>query len=138
MDKEERYKLAYSCKDKGYTCCQCVVTGVSDLLDVDRVTLFKIAEGFGGGIGGLEEVCGVISAMTMVAGIVNSTGSFENNTSKESTIELTKDLAMEFRNKYHTIYCRDIRGTITGEPLADCDECIKDGMDIIIEKFNLL
>lgn len=139
MKIEKRIEKAMSGKEKGYTCCQCVIMAIADLLDVDEISLFKISEGFGGGVGGLEEICGVVSAMAMAAGLVTSSGNLEQNTSKVQTIELTKELAMEFKELNKTVICRELRGTITGVPIRDCDDCIQDGVRILTKtlyKFN--
>ena len=134
MDIQERKEKAKSGKEKEYTCSQCVISAVADLLDADEVTLLKISHCFGGGIGGLEEVCGVVSAMTMAAGLVCSNADLEGNPSKMEVVEIAKELALEFRERNKTIICREIRGTISGKPMADCDECILDGVEILMDK----
>lgn len=131
MEMEKRIEKAMKGKEKGYTCCQCVVMAISDLIDIDETIIFKIAEGFGGGVGGLQEICGVVSAMAMTAGLVNSSGGIEQNTSKDQTIELTKEWAKEFIEINKTVICRELRGTITGIAISDCDDCIKDGVRIL-------
>lgn len=134
MNVEARIERSKSCKDKGYTCCQTVIMGVADLLEIKDTDIFKCAEGFGGGVGGLGEVCGVVSAMTMVAGLINGSGDLENNTSKMDTIELVEKLALEFKEKHGSLLCRDIRNE-EGNSHEECDKCIQDGIATLIEKF---
>lgn len=135
MNLQERINWAMQGKDKGYTCCQCVVCAFFDLLDTDTVDMFKMAEGFGGGVGGLMEICGVVSAMTMMTGLQLSSGSLEENTSKEDSICVTGRLANEFKEISGSLLCRELRGVDTGEPLRDCDLCIQDGIRIIAKEF---
>ncbi len=135
MNVEARIEKSKNCKDKGYTCCQTVIMGVADLLEIKDTDIFKCAEGFGGGVGGLGEVCGVVSAMTMVAGLINGSGDLENNTSKMDTIELVEKLALEFKEKHGSLLCRDIRNEDAGSTHEECDKCIQDGIATLIEKF---
>ncbi|SHJ14616.1 C-GCAxxG-C-C family protein [Parasporobacterium paucivorans] len=135
MDIQKRIDIAMGGRGKGYACSQCVVCAFSDLLDTDEKDLFKMAEGFGGGVGGLMEVCGVVCAMAMIAGLMTSGGNIENNTTKVQTIDLTRKLAMEFKDRNGTIICRELRGEDTGTPIRDCDLCIQDGIRIIAKHF---
>ena len=58
----------------GYNCCQAVLLTFCDELGVDPVTAFKIGEGFGLGMGGMENTCGALSGAIMLAGLKNSDG----------------------------------------------------------------
>ena len=55
---------------KGYNCTQSVVLAFSDLIDIDRDTLMKLSCSFGGGMARLREVCGSVSGMFIVAGLL--------------------------------------------------------------------
>jgi C_GCAxxG_C_C family probable redox protein len=70
---------------------------VSDLLDIDSRDLFRISEAFGGGVGGMGEICGAVSAMAMAAGLVNCSGDMENNISKMETIDIVNEMGMKFK-----------------------------------------
>ena len=137
MNVKTRIENSKNCKDKGYTCCQTVIMGVADLLEVNQKDLFKCAEGFGGGVGGLGEVCGVVSAMTMVAGLINGSGDLENNVSKMYTIELVQELALEFKEKHGSLLCRDIRNEDDESSHEKCDMCIQDGIATLVNRFFL-
>ena len=54
----------------GYNCSQSVFLAFSDLIPLDEKTALKISAPFGGGVGRMREVCGTVSAMMMVCGLV--------------------------------------------------------------------
>ena len=56
----ERAERAQRLHDKGYNCAQAVVCAYCDRFGLDENTAFKMAEGFGLGMG-LMEVCGALT-----------------------------------------------------------------------------
>lgn len=42
---------------KGYTCAQAVLCAYAQDMGLDMETAYKMIEGFGGGFGGMQEVC---------------------------------------------------------------------------------
>ncbi len=54
----------------GYNCCQSVFSAYSDLFGLDREMALKLSCSMGGGIGRMREVCGTVSGMAMIAGLV--------------------------------------------------------------------
>ena len=63
----ERAKLAQDFHNQGYNCAQAVVCAYCDLVGLDRETAYKMAEGFGFGMGCME-MCGALSGAFMLAG----------------------------------------------------------------------
>ena len=53
-----------------------------DKVDLDKVALFKVTEGLGLGMGGMNGTCGTISAAAVLAGLKDSTGDPELANSK--------------------------------------------------------
>ena len=53
----------------GYNCCQAVFLACTDELGLDTETRAKIASSFGGGMGGMRQVCGAVSGMLMALGL---------------------------------------------------------------------
>ena len=62
ITKESRADRAIVCHNKGYNCAQSVAFAFLDKVDIDPETLFKVTEGLGLGMGGMEGTCGAISA----------------------------------------------------------------------------
>ena len=54
ITKESRADRAIACHNKGYNCAQSVAFAFLDKVDIDPETLFKVTEGLGLGMGGME------------------------------------------------------------------------------------
>lgn len=133
--EKSRVQEAIKRHKSGYNCSQAVVCTYCDLLGVDEETAFKFAEGYGAGISALQETCGCVSAMIMLAGLKNSDCNLENHKSNPSTYAVGKDLAMKFKDKNSTIVCRELKGigTDTGV-IRTCPGCVEDAAKIVEEK----
>ena len=55
---------------EGYNCSQSVFLAFEDKYDMDHSMAMKLSSSFGGGMGRLREVCGAVSGMFMVAGLL--------------------------------------------------------------------
>ena len=69
----ERQQRAQEFHGKGYNCAQSVVCAYADLVGLDEQTAYKMAEGFGLGMG-VMELCGALSGAFMLAGVKGSAG----------------------------------------------------------------
>ena len=66
----------------GYNCAQAVACAYCDLVGIDEETMFRMTEGLGLGMGGMEGTCGAISAAAVLAGLKISTADLEKPNSK--------------------------------------------------------
>ena len=105
---EERVKRALDNHSKGYNCAQAVACAFSDVVSVDEDTLFKITEGFGAGLGGMQCTCGAVSGAIVLAGLKTSSGDTNNPTTKGKTYKLSKEIVEEFREKNSSVICREL------------------------------
>lgn len=132
---------------QGYNCSQSVVLAFKDLIDVDESDLMKISCSFGGGIGRLREVCGSVSGMMMVAGLLFGYDGPEKGEIKANHYKRIQELAKEFEEKNGSIVCRELLGLSVkhDEPNPEerteeyykkrpCPELIKMAADIL-EKY---
>ena len=90
ITKESRADRAIICHNKGYNCAQSVAFAFLDKVDIDPETLFKVTEGLGLGMGGMEGTCGAISAAAVLAGLKISTAALEKPNSKGRTYKASK------------------------------------------------
>lgn len=95
---------------KGYNCSQAVFLAFSDLYDMNETTALKLSSSFGGGMGRLREVCGAVSGMFMVAGIIYGYDSPSDQEKKKQHYERIQELAKEFKIENHSIICRELLG----------------------------
>ena len=80
----------------GYNCCQAVLLTFCNELGVDPVTAFKIGEGFGLGMGGMENTCSALSGAIMLAGLKNSDGDLDHPKTKAGTYRISRELTEAF------------------------------------------
>ena len=92
----------------GYNCAQSVLLAFSDLTALDDATAMKVASSFGGGMGKLREVCGAVSAMFMVAGLLYADSDVPSQENKAAHYQRIQDLAARFRAENGSSLCRDL------------------------------
>ena len=108
---------------RGYNCAQAVVCAFKDKLDMDETALYKIAEGFGSGIGNRKYLCGALTGAVMVSGLASSSGDAQNSTKKQ-TYKISSEIADYFQVSCGGVNCEDIKGINTGKVKASCQDCI--------------
>lgn len=134
---------------EGYNCAQSVLLAFSDITGFDKETTLKLSSSFGGGMGRLREVCGAVSSMFMIAGILKGYTTPNNDDIKGAHYALIQDLANQFKSECGSFICRDILGLEDGadSPAPSkrtnqyyqerpCEHCIQIASEII--ETNLL
>ena len=115
---------------EGYNCAQSVLLAFANQVGLKEDEALKLASSFGGGMGRLREVCGAVSAMFMIAGILKGYTEPNNDIVKANHYKLIQDLAAEFKLKHGTIICRELLGLDGTEfspiPSARTDEYYKE------------
>lgn len=101
---------------KGYNCAQAIVVAFSDLTGLSPEFSAKIASSFGGGMGRMREVCGAVSGMLMVAGILYGYDQPEDGLVKKEHYALVQELAGQFREAVGSIVCREILKNPPSDP----------------------
>ena len=104
---------------------------------MDPVTAFKIGEGFGLGMGGMENTCGALSGAIMLAGLKNSDGDLDHPKTKAGTYRISRELTEAFKEKTGALVCRDLKGIDTGKVLCSCPKCIDSAVQIVEEILGL-
>lgn len=122
----KRSEKAVQLHRQGYNCAQAVACAFCDKVGMDEATMFRLTEGFGLGMGGMQGVCGAVSACVLLAGLQNSAGALTSPPSKLSTHRLSKQLLDAFREKNGSIICRELKGADTGTVLRSCPGCVED------------
>ena len=95
---------------KGYNCSQSVVLAFADMLPVNESDLLKMASSFGGGMGRLREVCGSVSGMFIVIGLLYGYDGPETGPVKAEHYKRVQELAHRFEEKHGSIVCRELLG----------------------------
>ncbi|MBE5845082.1 MAG: C_GCAxxG_C_C family protein [Butyrivibrio sp.] len=94
----------------GYNCSQSIILAFEDMLPVDKATMSKLASSFGGGMGRLREVCGSVSGMFMIAGLLYGYDGPETGQVKADHYARIQELARRFEEKHGSIVCREMLG----------------------------
>lgn len=126
---ESRISKALQRHHRGYNCCQAVACAYSDLVGVSEDQIFRMAEGFGAGMGGMESTCGAVSGAVLLAGLKNSGGTQQQT--KGATYQLSKAIVNEFHRENGAIVCKQLKGVDTGTALRSCDGCIEDACKLV-------
>jgi C_GCAxxG_C_C family probable redox protein len=92
----------------GYNCAQAVFAAFAEEMDLPRQTALLIASGMGGGIGGLRETCGAVSAMALVLGKVRGYSDAEDFEGKKALYARVQKLHSLFTEQYETSNCRQL------------------------------
>lgn len=108
-------ELAMAHFKEGYNCSQSVFMAFCDEYEMDFEVALKISSSFGGGMGRLREVCGAVTGMFMVAGMIYGYADPKDHNSKTEHYNRIQYLAKEFDEKNHSIICRELLGLDTGK-----------------------
>ena len=100
----------------GYNCAQAVVVAFSDLTGIDKDSSARLSSSFGGGMGRLREVCGAVSGMLMVLGILYGYDTPGDDVAKKAQYADIQALAGTFREKIGSIVCREILKNPSTDP----------------------
>jgi len=107
MDYSKRAKELF---ESGYNCSQAVLLAFEDKTGLDKDTATKLASSFGGGIGRMREVCGAVSGMCMVAGLIYGPEENTDGEKKANHYKLIQDLSNQFKEETGSIICRQLLG----------------------------
>lgn len=127
MTKKE---LAIAYHNQKYNCAQAVAMAFAEEAGIDKELLFKVCEGCGLGMGGMEGTCGAVTGAVILAGLKNSDGNYENPGTKAATYQLSREIVKQFREKNGTSICGELKGIQTGKVLRSCPDCIMDAVEI--------
>ncbi|MDD6207004.1 MAG: C-GCAxxG-C-C family protein [Clostridiales bacterium] len=115
-EKQHSYEeKAMDLFEKGYNCAQSVFLAFSDLYLIDGKTALKLSSSFGGGMGRLREVCGSVSGMFMVAGLLYGYDDPKAYEEKSEHYKRIQELAAEFSRQNGSIVCRELLGLPEGK-----------------------
>ena len=93
---------------RGYNCAQAVLLAFGDLTGLDEATALSISSSFGGGMGRLREVCGAVSGMFMVSGLLYGESTHLSHEEKAAHYARIQALAAQFREKNGSYLCREL------------------------------
>lgn len=113
IDIEERVSKARKLfKEEGYNCCQSVVLAYNDIFGLDDRTAASITSGFGGGMGRLREVCGTVSGMVLLSGLIRPADNPSDKNGRTENYALVQEMAGKFKELNGSIVCKELLGLV--------------------------
>ena len=113
MNIDERVEKAKRLfKEGGYNCCQAVVLAYNDIFGIDDQTAAAVSSGFGGGMGRMREVCGAVSGMVMLAGLIRPATDPAVKDWRTANYALVQEMAGEFKAINGSIVCKELLGLV--------------------------
>lgn len=141
MNKGEK---AASLFRDGYNCAQAAILAFADESGLDEKTLCRLASSFGGGMGRMREVCGSVSGMLMILGLIKGYDSPSDRDGKAETYRVVQELAEAFKEVHGSIVCREILKKPNGKDHYQpaertkqyyderpCEHCVKTAANIL-------
>ena len=127
MTVDERMKIAAQSYTDGYTCSQAVLSAFLEEMNLDRESAMQLMEGFGGGLGGTQEVCGALSAAAGGISYFFSNGQPGTRSNRREVYQRVKQASELFRQEYGGVTCRDVLRGDTPKPFQ-CGMKVKDAV----------
>ena len=110
LEKSPHAVKAMALFKEGYNCAQSVFLAFEEECGLERSLALKLSSSFGGGMGRLREVCGAVSGMFMVAGVLYGYDSPQADEEKAEHYARIQKLANSFREYTGSIVCRELLG----------------------------
>ncbi len=99
-----------------YNCAQAIAVAFRDVTGLSEEFSAKMASSFGGGMGRMREVCGAVSGMLLVAGLLYGYGTPDDGADKKAHYALVQKLANRFREENGSIICRELLKNPPSDP----------------------
>ena len=94
----------------GFNCAQSVFSAYCEALNLDTQTAFKVAGGFGGGIGRLSATCGAVSGAVMLIGMKYGKYLHEDTEGRDRAYVRVREFAQQFEARHGSICCGELLG----------------------------
>ena len=101
---------------EGYNCAQAVIMAFADVIGMDEKLCARLSSSFGGGMGRMREVCGAVSGMLMVAGLLYGYDTKDDDAAKKEHYARVQELAGKFGEEVGSIVCREILKNPPSDP----------------------
>ena len=110
LEQSPRAQKAMAAFYDGYNCAQAIVLAFEDLLPLEHQSAMMLSCSFGGGMGRLREVCGSMSGVFLVLGMLYGYDNPKDPEAKKQQYERVQLLASRLREIHGSIVCRELLG----------------------------
>ncbi|MCX7788117.1 MAG: C-GCAxxG-C-C family protein [Spirochaetes bacterium] len=105
MTKAEKAVAAFQ---SGYNCAQSTFMAFVEDLGMDKRQAMKLAAGFGGGMGRMQEVCGAVTGGILALGATFGHGEPSESEAQKKTYTLVQELMRRFEAQHKSCLCRNL------------------------------
>ncbi|MGD0354284.1 MAG: C-GCAxxG-C-C family protein [Dehalococcoidia bacterium] len=112
---------------KGFNCTQAVLAEFAEDFGLDRVMAYKVAAGFGGGMGHMGKTCGAVTGAFMVIGLKYGMTAADGSQSHRAAFGKVREFTEKFRAKHGSITCSKLLGADFSKP-GEFREAVKKGI----------
>ena len=109
MSAEAYTTKAVAFHDAGYNCAQSVFLSFTADMGIPEAQAAHLMQGFGGGMGGLGEVCGALSGAVAAFGMLSEALRPGDNEAKEAFYDKVKALGEAFKAETGGIRCAELK-----------------------------
>ncbi|MCR5763892.1 MAG: C-GCAxxG-C-C family protein [Treponema sp.] len=128
MTLEETKERAVFYKHSGYNCAQAVVKALGEKLEIQTDQIITMTSGFAAGMGTMESTCGALVGANLMAGL---------KTDGKGTVGKARQLVAGFKQSSGALICKDLKGVGTGTVLCECDDCIRNAVEVFEKTFEI-
>ena len=133
LDREGCLKRAQLAFSSGYHCAQSALIALAPACGLEQEEAARIAASFGGGVGGMGEICGALSGACIALGILKGDFAPGDLEGKEAHYARVQRLAERFRAANGSLYCRDIKREDPAEKKKYCTRCVTSAVEGLLE-----
>ena len=101
---------------KGYNCAQSVLVTFAPQLGLEEEYCFKLAAGFGAGLGYRGEMCGAVTGAYMVLGLKYGFTEPGDSSKREKTQEKITEFIRRFKEKHGSVSCKELINADVSDP----------------------
>ena len=136
LDREgclKRARLAFS---SGYHCAQSALIAFAPACELEQEEAAKLAASFGGGVGGMGELCGALNGVCIALGILKGDFPPGDMEGKEAHYARVQRMAERFKEVNGSVYCRDIKRPAPEEKKKYCTRCVTSAVEALLEELE--
>lgn len=93
---------------QGYNCAQSTAAAFAEDFGLEVGLVLRTCAGYGGGVGGMREMCGAVSAMAYVAGLHAGAYSPKDLAAKNALYDRVRRMVRQFVDQHETSCCREL------------------------------
>lgn len=96
--------------EQGANCAQAVAGAFADEVGMTQNEVFKLASGFGGGVGRLREICGAASGAVLILNLLFGNDDISDKSAKDAHYARIQKVLKEFEKQNGSLICRELLG----------------------------